>query len=117
MPKAETSGHRDRVKKAFLAGDPAATSDEALLELLLYQIVPIQDVKPRRDALIEKHGTLAGVLGGQGEWPAKLRTAADLIQRLAAALPSNGTSEAPHPALFDAADLLADTGIAPNAVR
>lgn len=54
-------GHRQRFKQQFLAhGDDF--HDHQLLELLLYFSIPKGDVNPVAHALLDKYGSLAGVL-------------------------------------------------------
>lgn len=54
-------GHRDRLRARFL-NDPAALPDYELLELLLFAVIPQQDVKALAKEMIAKFGSLAGVL-------------------------------------------------------
>ena len=46
------TGHRQRLKDRFNAGDAAALTDVALLELLLTFAIPRADVRPLAQALI-----------------------------------------------------------------
>ena len=55
-------GHRERMRTRFLAGDEAALSDEALLELLLSYSIPRRDVKPLAKMLLARFGGIASVL-------------------------------------------------------
>jgi len=60
---AETGkGHRQRLKERFLAGEPRAGTDEALLELLLTYAIPQKDVQPLAARLLVTFGTLPAVL-------------------------------------------------------
>lgn len=61
--KPSHNEHRARLRARFEAGGPAAMPDYELLELLLFRIVPRQDVKPLAKALLARFGDLAGVLG------------------------------------------------------
>lgn len=61
--KSHQHAHRARLRDRFEHGGPAAMPDYELLELLLFRIVPRQDVKPLAKALLERFGTLAAVLG------------------------------------------------------
>lgn len=61
--KAHQSAHRARLRERFERGGPAAMPDYELLELLLFRIVPRQDVKPLAKALLARFGDLAAVLG------------------------------------------------------
>ena len=62
MTTQDTSGHRQRLRDRFLAGDEAAVTDEALLELLLTYAIPQKDVKPLARDLIHRFGSLGGIL-------------------------------------------------------
>lgn len=55
-------GHRQRLRERFLAREPRALADDALLELLLCYAVPQRNVQPIAKRLIEKHGSLSSVL-------------------------------------------------------
>lgn len=55
-------GHRNRVKKEFLARGLEGWPDHRVLELLLFYAIPQGDVNPLAHALIERFGSLAGVL-------------------------------------------------------
>ena len=57
-----SSGHRQRLKDRFNAGDPRAFADEALLELLLTYAIPQKDVQPLAQALMVEFGGIDGVL-------------------------------------------------------
>lgn len=54
--------HRKRIKTRFLKDLGASMEDYELLELLLCQSIPRRDVKPLAKALIDTHGSLAGVI-------------------------------------------------------
>jgi DNA repair protein RadC len=54
-------GHRDRLRARFLE-NPASLPDYELLELLLFAIIPQQDVKPLAKQLIAELGSFAAVL-------------------------------------------------------
>ena len=56
-------GHRERLRQRFLAGDPGAQTDEALLELLLSYAIVRRDVQPLARSLLARFGNLAAVLG------------------------------------------------------
>jgi len=60
-------GHRERLRERFMAGDNNGFPDYELLELLLFQCIPRIDVKPIAKALIERFGSLAGVLAATPE--------------------------------------------------
>lgn len=55
-------GHRKRKRREFLDSRASAVSDADLLEMLLYYTVPRADTRPVAEALLEKYGTLAGIL-------------------------------------------------------
>jgi DNA repair protein RadC len=61
--KPSHSEHRARLRTRFETGGSAAMPDYELLELLLFRIVPRQDVKPLAKALLARFGDLAAVLG------------------------------------------------------
>ncbi|NAZ37728.1 DNA repair protein RadC [Rubellimicrobium sp. CFH 75288] len=54
--------HRARLRERFLGGGADAMPDYELLELLLFRIIPRQDVKPLARRLLEAFGDLPGVL-------------------------------------------------------
>jgi len=56
------SGHRERLKARYIAGDEGAYTDEALLELLLTYAIPQKDVQPLARMLIATFGSLSDVL-------------------------------------------------------
>jgi hypothetical protein len=56
------SGHRERLKAHFVAGEEGAYTDEALLELLLTYAIPQKDVQPLARKLITTFGSLSAVL-------------------------------------------------------
>jgi DNA repair protein RadC len=60
-------GHRDRLRQRFAEGGEAAMPDYELLELLLFRTIPQRDVKPLAKDLIQRFGSLAGVLGATQE--------------------------------------------------
>jgi len=55
-------GHRDRVRKRFLENGLNGFADHEALELLLYYAIPQGDVNPLAHALIDRFGSLSGVL-------------------------------------------------------
>jgi len=57
-----SEGHRERLRARFLAGEEAALTDEALLELLLAYAIPRRDVKPQALALLARFSNIAAVL-------------------------------------------------------
>lgn len=54
--------HRKRLRDRFMQGGAAAMPDYELLELILFQAIPRQDVKPLARRLIDRFQDLAGVL-------------------------------------------------------
>lgn len=81
------------MRTRFLAGDEAALSDEALLELLLSYAIPRRDVKPLARALVARFGNIASVLAAD---PADLKGVSGVketsvvLLKLAARLNSTG---------------------------
>src|SRR5579871_1650617 len=59
------TGHRQRLKERFLAGEPSAHGDEVLLELLLTYAIPRIDVQPLARRLVAQFGSLRAVLGAE----------------------------------------------------
>jgi hypothetical protein len=55
-------GHRERLRERFLAREPGALGDDALLELLLCYAIPQRDVQPIAQRLIAKYGNLSSLL-------------------------------------------------------
>lgn len=78
-----TSGHRQRLRQRFLAGDAGARSDEGLLELLLTYAIPQRDVAPLAHALLTEFHDLPGVLAAE---PAQLLSVAGVKENSAAML-------------------------------
>jgi DNA repair protein RadC len=56
-------GHRERLRNRFRDSGDAALADYEILELLLFRLIPRRDTKPIAKALIERFGTLGGVMG------------------------------------------------------
>lgn len=61
--QAHYHGHRERLRSKFRDLGDTALADYELLELLLFRLIPRRDTKPIAKALIERFGSLAGVLG------------------------------------------------------
>jgi len=55
-------GHRERLRRRFLAGGPEALPDYELLELILFNAIPRIDVKPLAKRLLEIFGDFNGVI-------------------------------------------------------
>ncbi len=62
MAEKRTTGHRQRLRNRFLAGDSESHSDEVLLELLLSFAIGRKDVRLLTQELIKLFGSLAQVL-------------------------------------------------------
>jgi hypothetical protein len=60
-------GHRQRLRSRFLLRDEAALSDESLVELLLTFSIPRRDVRPVAISLLQKFGSIRGLLGASKE--------------------------------------------------
>jgi len=60
-------GHRDRVRKRFLENELNGFADHEVLELLLYYAIPQGDVNPLAHALLDRFGSLSGVLSAPVE--------------------------------------------------
>ncbi len=63
--KPDYVGHRERLRARLLEGGTGALADYELLEFLLYSARPRGDTKPLAKALIQRFGSLAGVLGAE----------------------------------------------------
>lgn len=61
-PGQDASGHRARLRKRLLDGGADALADHEIIEYLLMTAIPRRDVKPLARALIQRFGSLAGVL-------------------------------------------------------
>lgn len=66
------SGHRSRVKTEFLARGVEGWPDHRVLELLLFYAIPRGDVNVLAHELIDRFGSLAGVLDASPEELAKV---------------------------------------------
>jgi DNA repair protein RadC len=62
-------GHRQRLKDRFAESGAGALADYELLELILFQVIPRQDVKPIAKDLLRRFGTFSEVLAAE---PARL---------------------------------------------
>ena len=60
-------GHRERLRKRAKEGGFGALPDYELLELLLFASIERKDVKPLAKALLERFGSLGGVLAAREE--------------------------------------------------
>jgi DNA repair protein RadC len=61
------SGHRQRMKERFMAGEKDSRTDDAILELLLTYSIPQRDVGPLARNLLKSLGGLSGVLEASHE--------------------------------------------------
>lgn len=61
-PGQDASGHRARLRKRLLEGGAEALADHEVIEYLLMTAIPRKDVKPIARTLIQRFGSLAGVL-------------------------------------------------------
>ena len=60
-------GHREHMRKRYLAGGLDPFADHEALELLLYYAIPRRDVNPIAHALMERYGSLSAVLAAPVE--------------------------------------------------
>lgn len=68
MDKNLHEGHRERVKKKFLEdGFTEGTQKYEILELILFYCIPRTDTKPLAKKLLERFGSLSGVLNAPAE--------------------------------------------------
>lgn len=56
------NGHRERMRRRFLEGGLSGFADHEILELLLFYAIPQGDVNPLAHALMDRFGSLSGVL-------------------------------------------------------
>jgi DNA repair protein RadC len=61
-PGHNAAGHRARLRTRLLGGGADALADHELVEFLLMGAIPRRDVKPLARSLIQRFGSLAGVL-------------------------------------------------------
>ena len=64
-------GHREKMRARFLAAGLDAFADHEALELLLYYAIPRRDTNPIAHELMDRFGTLSGVLSAVLEAPAE----------------------------------------------
>ncbi len=62
MERPHYHGHRKRLRERFLAGGLAGFAEHEVIELLLTLAIPRSDVKQPAKALLERFGSLRGVL-------------------------------------------------------
>ena len=73
MAEKRTTGHRQRLRDRFLAGDSESRSDEMLLELLLTFAIERKDVKLLTQELIKIFGSLSQVLSASHDELSKVK--------------------------------------------
>ena len=77
--KPHFHGHRQRLRARFDEAGGDALPDYELLELLLCQALPRGDVKPLAKGLIERFGSLGGVLGAERDALKSVAGAGDAV--------------------------------------
>ena len=60
------AGHRKRLKERFLRDGLSSFTERETLEMLLMYAIPQKDVSPLAGSLLERFGSLAGVLDAEG---------------------------------------------------
>ena len=55
-------GHREHMRRRFLENGLSGFADHEALELLLYYAIPRRDTNPIAHELMDRFGTLSGVL-------------------------------------------------------
>ena len=76
-PKPRHTGHRERMKAEFLARGLEGWPDHRVLELLLFYTIPQGDVNDLAHELVERFGSLAGVLDASVEELKKVKGVGD----------------------------------------
>ena len=76
-PKNRHTGHRERMKAEFLARGLEGWPDHRVLELLLFYTIPQGDVNDLAHELVERFGSLAGVLDASVEELKKVKGVGD----------------------------------------
>jgi DNA repair protein RadC len=74
--------HRKRLRERFQKAGADGMHDYELLELLLTYSIPRRDVKPIAKTLIERFGSLAGILDADGEELAKIKGVGEMSATL-----------------------------------
>ena len=64
-PRQDSAGHRARLRDRLLTGGAEALADYEVLEYLLFAAIKQGDTKPLAKALIERFGSLSGVLNAE----------------------------------------------------
>ena len=70
---ADHSGHRERVKNEFLSRGMDGWAEHRMLELLLFYAIPKRDVNDLAHDLIDRFGSLAGVMDANWEELSKIK--------------------------------------------
>ena len=60
------AGHRKRLKERFMRDWLSSFTERDTLEMLLMYAIPQKDVSPLAGSLLERFGSLAGVLDAEG---------------------------------------------------
>ena len=76
-PKHRHTGHRERMKAEFLARGLEGWPDHRVLELMLFYAIPQGDVNDLAHELVERFGSLAGVLDASVEELKKVKGVGD----------------------------------------
>ena len=76
-PKHRHTGHRERMKAEFLARGLEGWPDHRVLELLLFYTIPQGDVNDLAHELVERFGSLAGVMDASVEELKKVKGVGD----------------------------------------
>ena len=76
-PKHRHTGHRERMKAEFLARGLEGWPDHRVVELLLFYTIPQGDVNDLAHELVERFGSLAGVLDASVEELKKVKGVGD----------------------------------------
>ena len=76
-PKHRHTGHRERMKAEFLARGLEGWPDHRVLELLLFYTIPQGDVNDLAHELVERFGSLAGVIDASVEELKKVKGVGD----------------------------------------
>lgn len=82
------NGHRDKLRKNFIAVGLEGKTDHQILELLLTYALPRIDVNPIAHALIDEFGSLAGVLDADISQLTKLKYISENVAILLKLIPA-----------------------------
>lgn len=88
MGQSIHTGHRQRAKQEFLTRGLSGMADHKVLELLLFYAIPQGDVNPLAHALIDRFGSLAGVLNATYEELLKVKGVGENTAALIRLLPA-----------------------------